>query len=66
MKPTLIALVLLFAACKGHQGAVKPAETELNTGAEKPAWVRSRPSSDADYIGIGLCPIIRKVRRKPR
>ncbi|MBK9761270.1 MAG: LPP20 family lipoprotein [Flavobacteriales bacterium] len=56
MKYTVALLIVTLSACKGHQEVVKPAETEVNTGANKPAWVNSRPISDMDYIGIGICP----------
>jgi hypothetical protein len=51
----LIALTVLVA-CKGRQNTAGPTETPVNTDAEKPSWVRGRPVSDMDYVGIGLCP----------
>ncbi len=56
MKRAFAIALLAAAGCKGHQTTVKPAETAVNTEADKPAWVRSRPVNDAYYIGIGLCP----------
>jgi hypothetical protein len=49
----LLVVVLLLAACKGGKQVSGPAETAVNTEAERPAWVRSRPMSDSHYIGIG-------------
>lgn len=56
MKRTLLIALLAVVACKGRQNTAGPTETQVNTGAEKPSWVRGRPVSDMDYIGIGLCP----------
>ena len=52
MKRLLLISILGFAACKGRQAAVTPPPV-VN---DAPAWVRSRPVSDAYYIGIGMCP----------
>jgi hypothetical protein len=51
----IIPFLLLFAllSCKGSQPVAKPGESAVNTGAERPSWVRSRPVGDAFYIGIG-------------
>ena len=56
MRYAIAFVIFTLSACKGHQEVVKPAETEINTTADKPAWVRSRPISDMDYVGIGVCP----------
>ena len=45
-----IALVLSLVACKDKQQVVQ----NVLPPAQRPAWVASRPVSDADYIGIGL------------
>jgi len=52
VKRLLLISILGFAACKGRQAAVTPPPV-VN---DAPAWVRSRPVSDAYYIGIGMCP----------
>ncbi len=39
--------------CKGAQPVASPAESEVNTEGDRPAWVRSRPISDSYYIGVG-------------
>lgn len=52
MKRLLPVLLVVLAACKERQVAVTPPPV-VN---DAPAWVRSRPVSDAYYIGIGLCP----------
>ena len=49
-----IALLPLLWGCKGGQTVTVPVETPVNTEAERPSWVRSRPVSTAYYIGIGL------------
>ena len=49
----MIALVLSFAACKGSQQAADRIETPVNTEADRPEWVRSRPITDQYYIGVG-------------
>ena len=56
MKRAIIIGVLTLSACKGHQAVLTNVETQVNTEAARPAWVQSRPMSDADYVGIGLCP----------
>lgn len=50
-----LLVLALLGGCKSKQ-SVTQAEQPVSTGAERPAWVRSRPISDADYVGIGLCP----------
>ena len=46
---------MLLGACKSKQVATQ-VEVPVNTEAELPAWVRSRPVTDTYYIGIGQCP----------
>ena len=45
-----IALFLGLIACKDKQQVVQ----NVPPPAQRPAWVASRPVSEADYIGIGL------------
>ena len=49
-----IVMVCALIACKGRQQTHLPDETVVNTEAERPDWVRSRPQSNGDYIGVGL------------
>ncbi len=55
LKCAAFVLMSAFAACKSKQ-YVSPAEKPVAIGATAPAWVTSRPVSDADYIGIGISP----------
>lgn len=55
MTRSLIVLALCaLLACKGRQQTQVPDETTVNTEAERPEWVRSRPASSGFYIGVGL------------
>ncbi|MEO8588297.1 MAG: LPP20 family lipoprotein [Flavobacteriales bacterium] len=51
---TAILLSVALMACKGKQQVVAPVETEVNTEAARPDWVRARPSNGMYYIGVGL------------
>lgn len=54
---TRIVLILSLSAllaCKGRQQTQVPDEMPVNTEAERPEWVRSRPVSSSAYIGVGL------------
>ncbi len=54
IRPLAIALLCAVMGCKGSQQVVTPVESSVNTEPERPTWVRSRPMSDAFYVGIGL------------
>ncbi|HEX2615913.1 MAG TPA: LPP20 family lipoprotein [Flavobacteriales bacterium] len=56
MKRIVLISLLALAACKDRTAVVKPEETPVNTEAQRPAWVQSRPVSESNYVGIGLCP----------
>ena len=56
MKHILLIGVVALVGCKGHQATVQTVETPVNTEALRPSWVQARPMSDANYVGIGLCP----------
>ncbi len=49
-----LTIVCAMIACKGREQTQKPDETAVNTDAERPEWVRSRPASTGYYIGVGL------------
>lgn len=51
----MVLVVAALAACRAKL-PLAPAETAVNQEAAKPEWVRSRPLSTADYIGIGTAP----------
>lgn len=54
MNRIFIALVgLWLIGCKGSQPTAGPTEVPVNTEADRPQWVRSRPISDSYYIGVG-------------
>lgn len=50
----LLLSLLALAACKGSQRSRGPVDPPAQTEAPRPDWVRSRPSSSAYYIGVGL------------
>lgn len=50
----LFSALCMLLACKGRQQAQGPVETPVNIETERPEWVRSRPVSSSDYIGVGL------------
>lgn len=56
MKRFLVIVALGIAGCKGHEQVATATHANTDAGVQKPAWVNSRPVSDAYYIGIGLCP----------
>lgn len=56
MKRYALIALLALAACKDRTAVVKPEEHPIDTEASRPSWVQSRPVSESDYIGIGLCP----------
>jgi hypothetical protein len=47
--------VVLLGACRSKQTTTRT-EVPVDTEAERPAWVRSRPVTETYYVGIGLCP----------
>ncbi|HRH38690.1 MAG TPA: LPP20 family lipoprotein, partial [Flavobacteriales bacterium] len=50
----LIPVLCALAACKSREQVQAPVETQVNTEAERPEWVRGRPVVGGYYIGIGL------------
>jgi hypothetical protein len=50
-----LCALLMLHACKSRQGA-SATEKPVETAAQHPSWVDSRPVTDSYYIGIGYCP----------
>lgn len=53
-----MGLFLVLQACRSKQN-LPQAESPVATAPDRPAWVAARPVTDADYIGIGSCPVAR-------
>ena len=49
----IAGLLVTAIACKSGQPVASHTESAVNTEAEKPEWIRSRPVSSSHYIGIG-------------
>lgn len=54
----VIAAAFVFGACRSKQG-LQQTESPVALAPDRPAWVAARPVTDADYIGIGSCPVAR-------
>ncbi len=53
-----VGLFLAFTGCRSKQ-ALHQEEKQVLAAPDRPAWVTSRPVTDANYIGIGSCPVAR-------